>query len=303
MLTTASIVCGSLELASKNMIAGSVRMVYAIIYSLFIGFGVAIGSDLYFVVDPAARRSIWVPLNTQTQVSGAFTFANETMPHWSGQFTFSNGTKNALNTGSINCERLPEWPWYRQPVTPYLNFAFVPIFSLLACFSLLHPFKSREVPVSVVIACIGYTTNYFANHYIFDRSDVVSAIGSFVIGLLGNAYSRLYDATAFTAMTVAVLFLVPSGMAMAGGLAMTYKGSDGDLYSNGLSIGLRMVSAADLSLALSSMLTSTSYPLHRSKSRLVSPLVYLPVLSWCICLAISERTLSYLPSDHSIETN
>jgi uncharacterized membrane protein YjjB (DUF3815 family) len=236
-------VCGSLELASKNMIAGSVRMVYAIIYSLFLGFGIAIGSDLWYFVDPSSRRLQWVPLDTQTEVQGSFTFANETMPHWSGEFTFSNGTKNALNTGSINCERLPEWPWYRQPVTPYLNILFVPLFSLLACFALLHPFKSREVPVSVIIACVGYAVNLLANHYIFDRSDVVSAIGSFVIGVLGNAYSRLFNnGNAFTAMTVAVLFLVPSGMAMAGGLAMTYKGSDGDMYSNGLSIGLRMVS-------------------------------------------------------------
>lgn len=238
----ASSVCGSLELASKNMIAGSVRMVYAIIYSLFLGFGIAIGSDLYYFIDPQARKEMWLPLNTQTEVQGSFVFANETLPHWSGQFTFTNGTKNALNMGSINCERLAEWPWYRQPITPLWNILFVPLFSFLACFSLLHPFKSREVPVSIVIACIGYVTNLMANHYIFDRSDVVSAIGSFVIGLLGNAYSRLYDATAFTAMTVAILFLVPSGMAMAGGLAMTYKGSDGDLYSNGLSIGLRMVS-------------------------------------------------------------
>lgn len=30
------IVCGSLELASKNIVTGSVRMVYAIIYSLFL---------------------------------------------------------------------------------------------------------------------------------------------------------------------------------------------------------------------------------------------------------------------------
>jgi uncharacterized membrane protein YjjP (DUF1212 family) len=29
-------VCGSLELASKNLIAGSVKMVYAVIYSLFL---------------------------------------------------------------------------------------------------------------------------------------------------------------------------------------------------------------------------------------------------------------------------
>jgi uncharacterized membrane protein YjjB (DUF3815 family) len=33
-----------------------------------------------------------------------------------------------------------------------------------------------------LIACLGYVANMAANHYIFDRSDVVSAIGAFVIG-------------------------------------------------------------------------------------------------------------------------
>jgi hypothetical protein len=31
-----TLVCGSLELATKNIVTGSVRMVYAIIYSLFL---------------------------------------------------------------------------------------------------------------------------------------------------------------------------------------------------------------------------------------------------------------------------
>ena len=35
-----TVLCGSLELQSKNIVAGSVRMVYAIIYSLFLGFGI-----------------------------------------------------------------------------------------------------------------------------------------------------------------------------------------------------------------------------------------------------------------------
>ncbi|CAD6887895.1 unnamed protein product [Tilletia controversa] len=256
------ILCGSLELASKNMIAGSVRMVYAIIYSLFLGFGIAIGSDLYFLLDPAARQSMWVPLNNAVEVSGSFTLSNSstinlqgtdttmfsvnntTQPMWDGTFTFTNGTTNALNVGNIICERRPEWPWYRQNMSPWLNFLFVPVFSCLLCMSNLQPLKSRELPVMIIIACTGYVANMTANHFIFQRSDIVSLAGSFVIGILGNAYSRIFRGTAFTAMAVAVLFLVPSGMAMAGGLAMTYRGSDGDLYSNGLSIGFRMVSVA-----------------------------------------------------------
>ncbi|KAK0527180.1 pheromone-regulated protein prm10 [Tilletia horrida] len=254
------ILCGSLELASKNMIAGSVRMVYAIIYSLFLGFGIAIGSDLYFLLDPQARQSMWVPLNNEVEVKGTFSLTNATAPNllpanstfsdmstsplWDGTFTFTNGTTNALNSGSIICERRPEWPWYRQNISPWFNFLFVPVFSCLLCMANLQPLKSRELPVMIIIACVGYVANMTANHFIFQRSDIVSLAGSFVIGILGNAYSRIFRGTAFTAMAVAVLFLVPSGMAMAGGLAMTYRGSDGDLYSNGLSIGFRMVSVA-----------------------------------------------------------
>ncbi|KAE8209755.1 hypothetical protein CF327_g6297 [Tilletia walkeri] len=256
------ILCGSLELASKNMIAGSVRMVYAIIYSLFLGFGIAIGSDLYFLLDPASRQSMWVPLNNAVEVTGSFSLSNSstttlqgtnttmfsinnsTTPMWDGTFTFTNGTTNALNVGNIICERRPEWPWYRQNISPWFNFLFVPVFSCLLCMANLQPLKSRELPVMIIIACTGYVANMTANHFIFQRSDIVSLAGSFVIGILGNLYSRVFRGTAFTAMAVAVLFLVPSGMAMAGGLAMTYRGSDGDLYSNGLSIGFRMVSVA-----------------------------------------------------------
>lgn len=66
----------ALELMSKNIFCGSVRIVYAIIYTLFLvstssyllmwalkvfdlilqGFGLTIGSDFYLVVDRRARR-------------------------------------------------------------------------------------------------------------------------------------------------------------------------------------------------------------------------------------------------------
>ncbi|SMN18030.1 similar to Torulaspora delbrueckii TDEL_0D01230 hypothetical protein [Maudiozyma saulgeensis] len=41
------ILCGSLELQSRNLVAGSVRMFYAIIYSLFLGFGITLGATLF----------------------------------------------------------------------------------------------------------------------------------------------------------------------------------------------------------------------------------------------------------------
>ncbi|KAM0751263.1 DUF1212-domain-containing protein, partial [Meredithblackwellia eburnea MCA 4105] len=200
------ILCGSLELASKNLIAGSVRMVYAIIYTLFLGFSIAVGSDLFFLFDPSARHA--------------------------------QATK-----GNIMCYRDPSWEWWRQGASVYWLILLVPAFSFFLSLWNLQPIKSRELPVMVLIAIIGFITNRLATEYIFDRSDIVSFIGATVIGLLGNLYSRVFKGTSFTAMATGVLFLVPSGIAAAGGLAMTQTG-DGNSYNSGLMIGFRMVQVA-----------------------------------------------------------
>ncbi|KAK6507331.1 hypothetical protein TWF481_005770 [Arthrobotrys musiformis] len=51
------VLCGALELQSKNLVAGSVRMFYAIIYSLLLGFGITIGTALYGALDSKATSS------------------------------------------------------------------------------------------------------------------------------------------------------------------------------------------------------------------------------------------------------
>ncbi|TVY14606.1 Uncharacterized UPF0442 protein [Lachnellula arida] len=51
------VLCGSLELQSRSMVAGSVRMVYAIIYSLFLGYGITIGTAFYGLMDPNASSA------------------------------------------------------------------------------------------------------------------------------------------------------------------------------------------------------------------------------------------------------
>ncbi|EJD53485.1 hypothetical protein AURDEDRAFT_53220 [Auricularia subglabra TFB-10046 SS5] len=188
------ILCSALELASKNIICGSVRMVYAIIYSLFIGFGLTIGSDLYLLLDSNAR-----------------------------------------------CYRNPDWPWYLQEFPWWTLFILVPVFSFVSSLGSMQPLKSKELPIMVFISCASFAANTAANYYIFDRSDVVSAIGAFVVGVLGNLYSRVFRGTAFTAMVTGVLFLVPSGLSAAGGLSQNYRGQDVDQFSNGLQIGVRMV--------------------------------------------------------------
>jgi uncharacterized membrane protein YjjP (DUF1212 family) len=55
------ILCGSLELQSRNLVAGSVRMVYAIIYALMLGFGITIGTAIYGLIDRNATSVVTCP--------------------------------------------------------------------------------------------------------------------------------------------------------------------------------------------------------------------------------------------------
>ena len=41
------VLSGSLELSSRSLVAGAVRLCFALMYSLFLGFGLAIGAELY----------------------------------------------------------------------------------------------------------------------------------------------------------------------------------------------------------------------------------------------------------------
>ncbi|KAK0630265.1 hypothetical protein B0T17DRAFT_589842 [Bombardia bombarda] len=52
------VLCASLELQAHQMISGSVRMVYALIYSLFLGYGITIGSVIYGYIDPKAVSAV-----------------------------------------------------------------------------------------------------------------------------------------------------------------------------------------------------------------------------------------------------
>ncbi|KAI1842146.1 hypothetical protein JX266_011679 [Neoarthrinium moseri] len=51
------VLCAALELQSRAIVPGSIRMVYAIIYSLFLGFGITIGTAIYGWMDPNATSS------------------------------------------------------------------------------------------------------------------------------------------------------------------------------------------------------------------------------------------------------
>ena len=238
-------------------------MVYALIYTLFLGFGLQIGSDLYLLFDVNTRHrlaSLSAALTRTIVYTGNFIADNDTLTGSEltprGSFTFINGTEpSSLEHMYEGCYRPPEFQWYLQPFPFWTQCITVPLFATLLSLANLQPWRELDLVVMVVISCISYVANKAANHFIFNRSDVVSAIGAFTVGLLGNIYSRTFGGTAFTVMVTGVLFLVPvraaavllvlltvwklisfskSGLSQADGGAISASG-------NGIDIGSAMI--------------------------------------------------------------
>ena len=160
----------------------------------------------------ATLETLAANLSTTVALAGSWisdnTSTNADVP-LAGTFTFTHSMPLSDRSIFNGCYRPPSFPWYLQPFPFWTEFLIVPIFSILSSLANLQPFKSRQLPVMVAISCASYASNKAANHFIFNRSDIVSAIGAFTVGLLGNIYSRKMGGTAFTSMVTGVLFLVP----------------------------------------------------------------------------------------------
>ncbi|KAL4878608.1 hypothetical protein BJY04DRAFT_229682 [Aspergillus karnatakaensis] len=184
------VLCASLELQSRSIVAGSVRMVYAIIYSLFLGFGITIGTAVYGLLDP----------------------------HASTDYT---------------CPPSPIPNEYLQ------RFPFVICFTF--CLAAINQAKWKQIPMMLIISFAGYVTNFFGSKRFSSSTQVSSALGAFVVGVIANLYSRLRHGFAAAAMLPAIFVLVPSGLAASGSLVsgiasaeqMTTKQTPFSVPSNG----------------------------------------------------------------------
>ncbi|KDR83607.1 hypothetical protein GALMADRAFT_54796 [Galerina marginata CBS 339.88] len=196
------------------------------------GFGLQIGNDFYLLLDRPMRRhldELAANLSSTVSLTGTWLSDNGTdgggLP-LNGTWTFSRAILPQEQDMIDGCYRPHRFPWYLQPFPFWTSFVIVPLFSTLSSLANLQPVRSKQLPVMVMISCCSYASNKIANHYIFNRSDVVSAIGAFTVGLLGNVYSRRMGGTAFTSMVTGVLFLVPSGLSQAGGITANGNGID-----------------------------------------------------------------------------
>ena len=214
-----STVSGSPELASKNIAAGAIKITYALIFTLFLGFGLQLGSEIYLAADSSSRHNlddITNQLFPGVDIVGSFIPDNGTLAYTNkgetinGTFMFYDLQEPNMNEYVKEaCVRRHDSPWYYQPFPWWTQFIIVPLYTLLSPISNLQPFWKWNFLVMVVIACISYTLNTVVNYLVDQHADLVSFIGSVSIGIMGHIYARCAGGTAFPVMVTGALFLVP----------------------------------------------------------------------------------------------
>lgn len=188
------ILTGSLELQSRNLVAGSVRMFYAIIYSLFLGFGITLGAALFGWIYP--------------------------------------GASNETTCGIILSD------WYK--------FIFVPCFSI--GLALINQARWSQVPVMTFISCCGYVVTWASGIHFKNSTEFRSAMAAFIIGILGNLYSRIWKGLAVSAMLPGIFVQVPSGIASQSTLLAGVQSANQITQDNGTTI---ITETGDLSSSMS----------------------------------------------------
>ncbi|GAA5902094.1 hypothetical protein JCM8208_002475 [Rhodotorula glutinis] len=190
------VLCGSLELANRSIISGSVRLVYAILYSLFLGFGLSIGAEIYQRI-------------TGLDIAGF-------------------GGAQSYTCSSL---RGPGTPWYMSTIPQWWYFLTIPMFLLTLAVRNGQPLFRKETPVMILVGSAGFVSNFFSGKAFPNRADISSAIGSFAVGFLGNLYGKFTRGSPFVVMVPGVLVQLPSGLSNGGLLKFAEDTSDSNAFT------------------------------------------------------------------------
>ncbi|VDB92251.1 unnamed protein product [Peniophora sp. CBMAI 1063] len=176
-----SAVLAVLELVLGQADSGAVKLVTALMSTLVLSFGLEVGTDIVFTIYPQS------PLK-----------ADSTSP------------SHVIE----GCYRPPGSPWFYTHFPWYFMFFTVPLFAVARSIANNHPWRKwRDLIVAILITICAYTVNKTANRFLVGQTAVLpSLVGAFTVGFTGNLYSRIFHASAFTAMVSGVMMLVPSGL-------------------------------------------------------------------------------------------
>ncbi|CDR46342.1 hypothetical protein NBRC10512_007419 [Rhodotorula toruloides] len=171
------VLCAALELANRSIVSGAVRITYAALYSLFLGFGLSVGAEIYTM----------------------------------------GGRESIAGGDDYTCAYLREGaPWYRQTIPQWFYFLTVPGFLLCMALKNGQPLFRRDTLAMLLIGCAGFATNFFSARAFSNMPALTSMLGSFVVGVSGNVWSKATRESAFVVMIVGIFIQLPSGLANGG---------------------------------------------------------------------------------------
>ena len=125
----------------------------------------------------------------------------------------------------------------------------------------------------VLFGCCSFTANKLFNGWIYDRGDVVSAIGATVVGILGTIYGHYSEGDALPSMIPGILVLLPAGLSVVGGLSANFQ-SSASASQSWLTSGLRMIQSESLvtdAVASIAHMCSHSHYWHHSGPVCIQP--------------------------------
>lgn len=181
------VLSSALELQSRAIVPGSIRLVFAIIYSLFLGYGITVGTAIYGAIDPNATnaQTCTAPLDKHWN----FLF----VPLYIFFVTFT-GMASSLS-----------------PLVPSTHSQNVSdIIQVQA--------KYKQMPAMIIIATAGYTVNFFASMKFSSSAPIAYTFGAFTVGVLANMYSRVRHGVAAAVLLPAVYVQVPGSLASSGAI-------------------------------------------------------------------------------------
>lgn len=217
------VLTAALELQSKNIVAGSVRLVYAIIYVVLLSLGISIGAS------PLMGRKE-DPDDPCSPLKQMYKCSKECRPNYKA----SKDNK----------------PWAVMN-TPSLYWAILTVPGYAVSLSLKNQAKvtRKEFPIMVAIAIAGWAVSHsgtflqqtintktrkgqpiaqkmYSARTALNQPYLVAALGSFVVGILANIYGRFSDGRSFVVAVPGILYQLPTG------LTNTAGGNSGTLFNS-----------------------------------------------------------------------
>lgn len=103
------VLSSALELQSRAIVPGSIRLVFAIIYSLFLGYGITVGTAIYGAIDSNATnaQTCTAPLNKYWNFLFVPLYVFFVTFTGTSLYSLTSSKNKTLPTGSISTARIP----------------------------------------------------------------------------------------------------------------------------------------------------------------------------------------------------